>query len=110
MEPGFGLANLIGIVALTLALVLAATSSDRALRRLGRTAWMWLHRLSQTVLILALLHGGYFLFIHFTLSFHKNPPPPDWFRVPFLATGLCVVALETWAFLKTRVAAGDPGG
>lgn len=41
MEPGFGLANLVGIVALILALILAATSSDRAMRRLGRPAWVW---------------------------------------------------------------------
>ena len=33
LEPGFELANLIGIVALVLALVLAATSSDRARAR-----------------------------------------------------------------------------
>ena len=39
IEPGFGLANLVGSVALLLALVLAATSSDRALRWLGRPAW-----------------------------------------------------------------------
>ncbi len=100
MEPGFGLANLIGIAALTLALILAATSSDRAVKRLGRQAWLWLHRLSQTVLILALLHGGYFLFIHFTASFHKVPPGMDWFRMPFLAIGLGVVAIQALAFLR----------
>ena len=100
MEPGFGLANLVGIVALTLAVVLAATSSDRALRRLGRPAWNWLHRLSQTVLILALLHGGYFLFIHFTASFHKVPPGMDWFRLPFLVIGLGVVGLQFLAFVR----------
>jgi sulfoxide reductase heme-binding subunit YedZ len=107
MEPGFGLANLIGIVALTLALILAATSSDRALKRLGQPAWLWLHRLSQTVLILALLHGGYFLFIHFTASFHKVTPGMDWFRIPFLAVGLGVVALQALAFV--RAAQTRPG-
>ncbi len=102
LEPGFGLANLIGIVALILALVLAATSSDRALRRLGRPAWSWLHRLTQTILVLSLLHGSYFLFIHFTLSFHKAAPPDlDWFRLPFLITGLGVVALQATAFTRS---------
>ena len=100
MEPGFGLANLIGISALFLALVLAATSSDRAIRHLGRPAWTWLHRLSQTILVLALLHGGYFLYIHFTASFHKQVPDLDWFRVPFLALGLGVLALQAIAFLR----------
>ncbi len=99
LEPGFGLANLTGIVALVLALVLAATSSDRALKRLGRPAWSWLHRLAQTVLVLTLLHGSYFLFIHFTESFHKAPLASlDWFRIPFLAAGLAVIALEVVAF------------
>ncbi len=101
LEPGFGLANLLGVVALILALVLAATSSDRALRALGLPAWTWLHRLSQTVLILTLLHGSYFLFIHYTISFHKVPPAPDWFRIPFLAAGLAVLAIQIGAFVRT---------
>ena len=102
LEPGFGLANIIGTVALLLALVLAATSSDLALRRLGRPAWSWLHRLAQTVLVLSLLHGGYFLFIHYTVSFHKAPLPDlDWFRVPFLIAGLTVVAIQAWVFVRS---------
>jgi len=101
LEPGFGLANIIGAVALFLALILAATSSDAALRLLGRPAWSWLHRLAQTVLILSLLHGGYFLFIHYTPSFHKAPLPNlDWFRMPFLIAGLAVIALQTVTFIQ----------
>jgi len=107
LEPGFGLSNIIGSVALILALILAATSSDFALRRLGRPAWTWLHRFAQSVLLLALLHGGYFLFIHYTPSFHKAPLPNlDWFRVPFLVAGLAVVALQATAFIKP---ASKPG-
>lgn len=104
LEPGFGLANLIGVTALILALILAATSSDAAMRLLGRPAWTWLHRLSETILLLSLLHGSYFLFIHFTESFHKEPPPNlDWFRLPFLVAGLGVLALQAVAFtLATR--------
>ncbi len=101
MEPGFGLANLVGLVALALALLLAATSSDRVLRRIGRPAWTWLHRMAQTVLVLALVHGGYYLFVHFTLSFHKNPVPPDWFRIPFVLSGLAVVAMQAAGFVAT---------
>lgn len=100
LEPGFGLANLVGAAALVLGLVLAATSSDRALRALGRPAWTWLHRLAQTVLILSVLHGAYFLFIHYTESFHKVPPGLDWFRMPFLLAGLTVIALEVVAFAQ----------
>lgn len=101
LEPGFGLANLIGVSALLLALLLAATSADWAIRRLGRPAWNWLHRLSQTILVLALLHGGYFLYIHFTESFHKRVPDPDWFRLPFIALGATVLALEALAFARS---------
>jgi sulfoxide reductase heme-binding subunit YedZ len=100
LEPGFGLGNLVGVTALVLALILAGTSSDRALRGLGKPAWTWLHRLSQTVLILTLLHGTYVLYIHFTLSFHKQVPEPDWFRVPFLVLGLSVLGLQTAAFVS----------
>jgi methionine sulfoxide reductase heme-binding subunit len=101
LEPGFGLANLIGLTALGFALVLAATSSDYALRRLGAPAWKWLHHSALFVFYLSLLHAGYFLFLHYTLSFHKQVPPADWFRFPFVALGAGVLLLQLAAFLKT---------
>ncbi len=108
LEPGFGLANLVGSAALLLALILAATSSDWAMRGLGRSSWTWLHRLAQTVLVLSLLHGSYFLFIHFTESFHRAPPPDlDWFRMPFLVAGLAVIALQMLAFWRGSLSADD---
>ncbi|MDW3178650.1 MAG: ferric reductase-like transmembrane domain-containing protein [Acidimicrobiia bacterium] len=101
IEPGFGLANLVGSVALVLALILGATSSDWAMRRLGRKSWAWLHRLAHTVLVLSLLHGSYFLFMHYTESFHKRTPPElDWFRMPFLLIGLAVIGLQFLAFAR----------
>ena len=101
LEPGFGLANLVGAIALAFALVLAATSSDRALRRLGASAWRWLHHGARFVFYLTLLHAGYFLFLHYTLSFHKAVPPPDWFRMPFVLTGIALLGLQVTAFVKT---------
>ena len=101
LEPGFGLANLVGLTALMFALVLAASSSDRALRRLGAPAWKWLHHSALFVFYLSLLHAGYFLFVHYTLSFHKAVPPADWFRFPFVALGAAVVLLQVGAFVKT---------
>jgi len=101
LEPGFGLANLVGVAALGLALLLAATSSDRALRRLGAPAWKWLHHSSLFIFYLSLLHAGYFLFLHYTVSFHKQVPPPDWFRGPFVAVGLALLGLQAAAFVKT---------
>ena len=107
LEPGFGLSNLIGAVALVFALVLAATSSDWALRRLGASAWKWLHHSALFVFYLSLLHAGYFLFLHYTASFHKSVPQPDWFRLPFAALGASLLVLQVMAFaLTTRRAAG----
>lgn len=104
LEPGFGLANLIGILALFWALVLLATSSDRALRYLGGQAWKWLHSGAYVVFYLSAAHTAYFLFIHYTLSFHRDVPPPDWFRIPFLVVAGSVVTLQAAAFAKTVVA------
>jgi methionine sulfoxide reductase heme-binding subunit len=39
LEPGFGLANLLGLVALMFTLTLVATSSARAVDYLGASAW-----------------------------------------------------------------------
>ena len=101
MEPGFGLANLIGLVALIWALALAATSSDWALRRLGPSAWKWLHNAAHVIFWLTTLHVAYFLFLHYTMSFHKQPPPPDWFRAPFLVLASGIVLLQVAAFTVT---------
>lgn len=101
LESGFGLANIVGVLALVWALALAATSSDRALRRLGRPAWKWLHHGAYVVFYLVFVHAGYFLFQHFTFSFHKPATPPDWFRLPFLTIGLAVIVLQMAAFAKT---------
>jgi sulfoxide reductase heme-binding subunit YedZ len=103
LEAGFGLANIIGVLALLWALVLAATSSDRAVRRLGPAAWKWLHTGAYVIFYLVLAHVAYFLFQHFTYSFHKPVPPPDWFRLPFLLMGLAVIGLQATAFVRTVV-------
>ena len=101
MEPGFGLANIIGLVALSWALALAATSSDWALRRLGTSAWKWLHNAAHIIFWLTTVHVAYFLFLHYTLSFHKQPPPPDWFRAPFVVLATTIVVLQIAAFTVT---------
>lgn len=101
MEPGFGLANLLGLIAMFWTLLLVATSSDRATRGLGMSAWRWLHYGVQVIFYLVVAHTAYFLFIHYTLSFHKPPVPADWFRVPFLGLSGAVMAIQTAAFVKT---------
>lgn len=101
MEPGFGLANLIGVLAVVWTIALVATSTDRAVRWLGPKSWKWLHNATQTVFWLVTAHVGYFLFVHFTLSFHKDVPPPDWFRLPFVVLAVGIVGLQVAAFAVT---------
>ena len=86
LVPGFGLSNLLGLVALLFTLVLMATSTDRAVRRLGARAWKFLQLSSYLVFYLSALHTAYFLFMHYPMSFHRQvPADPNWFRWPFLA-------------------------
>lgn len=101
LESGFGLANIAGVVALLWALILAATSSDRATRFLGPSAWKWLHGGAYTIFYLVALHTAYFLFLHYTFSFHRPVPPPDWFRWPFLVLSGTVIGLQAAAFAVT---------
>lgn len=64
-------------------------------------AWKWLHHSALFVFYLSLLHAGYFLFLHYTASFHTQVPPPDWFRFPFATLGTALVLLQATAFVKT---------
>lgn len=102
IEPGFGLSNLVGLVALVWLLVLAATSFDRAIAKLGGSAWKWLHTGAYVAFYLVVLHSAYFLFMHYTISFHRPVPPnPNWFALPFVVLSLGVPLLQGWAFFKT---------
>lgn len=113
MEPGFGLANLIGLLVLMWLLVLLATSSDKAVRYLGPAAWKWLHNGAYVVFYLSVVHAGYFLFLHYTISFHRPPAPENWFRFPLLLLGLAVIGLQAAAFIRTvnrrRSRSDEPG-
>lgn len=109
MEPGFGLANLLGVVALVWLVVMAVTSSDAAVRRLGPAAWKWLHTSAYVVFYLTALHSAYFLFMHYTASFHRAVPEPNWFRFPLLLLAATVLALQMAAMLVTRARRGNGG-
>ncbi len=101
LEPGFGLANLIGLVAVFFTLLLVATSANWAVNRLGASAWKWLQYSSYTVFYLVVLHTIYFLFIHYTASFHRRVPEnPNWFQTPFLVLAAIIPLLQFAAFLK----------
>ena len=111
MEPGFGLANILGLLAVLMTIPLIATSTDWATRKLGGSAWKFLHNATYVIFWLVVLHTAYFLFLHYTVSFHRVPPPPDWARLPFAGLTLVVVSLQSLAFIATvrrRSAAGVP--
>ena len=98
LEPGFGLSNLMGIVALIWAIALLVTSSDWAVRKLGITSWKWLHYGAYIIFYLVSLHAIYFLFIHYTISFHRPVPDPNWFRYPMLASAILLPLTQILAF------------
>ena len=101
LEPGFGLANLMGLVAVVWVVVLALTSSNKAVKLLGSPAWKWLHHGAYVLFYLTVLHTVYFLFMHYTASFHREVPAPNWFRWPLLGLGVVVLVLQYAAFIKT---------
>lgn len=100
MEPGFGLANLLGFVAFLWISILALTSSDKAMKWLGTSSWNWLHAGSNTVFYLVAIHTGYFLFMHYTESFHKTVPPQSIFIIPFIVMSVMVLVLQISSYIK----------
>lgn len=104
-QHGFGLANAIGIAALVLAVLLAATSSDFAMRRLGPSGWKFLQMGVLPMWWLTVTHVAYFLFMHF-LSFHRATPPPNPLQPWFVGLVVLVLALRAAAYLRTIRAQG----
>lgn len=100
MEPGFGLANLIGFVAILWIAILALTSSDKAVKWLGASSWNWLHAGSNIVFYLVAIHTAYFLFMHYTESFHKSVPPQSIFIIPFIVMSVVVLVLQIISYIK----------
>lgn len=106
-EPGFGLANLMGLVALLLALVLAATSFDRAVSFLGLSSWKWLHSFTYVIFYIVALHSLYFAFMHYTPSPYRimmglpTTYPENFLRFAYLMMLLSVFTAQFGGFVKT---------
>jgi methionine sulfoxide reductase heme-binding subunit len=100
VQHGFGLANLIGVVALGYGFVLMMTSSDRAVRLLGGSTWKYVQTGAYMLWMLVVIHTAYFLFMHF-LDFHRPVPPPNPLRWPFVASVTLVVGLRLYASVQT---------
>ncbi|MCH7713226.1 MAG: ferric reductase-like transmembrane domain-containing protein [Chloroflexi bacterium] len=101
LESGFGMANILGLLAVLIALPLMATSADWATRALGAGSWKFLHYAAYSIFYMVVLHTAYFLYIHFTTSYHRTVPEPNWFQLPFAVLTAMVVMLQAGAFLKT---------
>ena len=99
-QHGFGLSNIIGIVALVYAAVLAGTSNNWSQRMLGQSIWKFVQQGTYVFWMLIVVHTGYFLFLHFQ-DFHRPTPEPNWLQWPFVALVLAVMALQFAASLKT---------
>ena len=100
MEPGFGLANLLGFVAFFWIALLALTSSDKAMKWLGASSWKWIHNGANLVFYLVAIHTAYFLFMHYTESFHREVPPQSIFVIPFIVMSVAVLVLQILSFIK----------
>jgi methionine sulfoxide reductase heme-binding subunit len=110
IQHGFGLANIIGIVALGYGLVLMITSSDRAVRLLSGSVWKFVQSGAYVLWALVVVHTAYFLFMHF-LDFHRPLPAPNPLQWPFVGLVVLILALR-WAasvqsWRQKRRGAGD---
>ncbi len=99
-QHGFGLGNAVGLAAFALAILLAATSSDHAMRRLGVSAWKFLQMGVLPLWWLTVAHVAYFLFMHF-LSFQRAIPEPNPLRSSFVGLVLFVIVVRVVAFVRT---------
>jgi len=97
---GFGLANVIGIIALFYGLVLAVSSSNWSQRVLSGPVWKFLQQSSYVLWILIVVHTAYFLYLHFQ-DFHRSVPAPNWAQWPFAGLVILIMVLQLAAFLKT---------
>ena len=100
VQQGFGIANLIGIIALAYGLVLALSSSNWSQRLLGPSVWKFLQQGAYVLWMLIVIHTGYFLFFHF-LDYHRSTPPPNILQIPFAILVSTILVLQIAAFIKT---------
>ena len=98
-QRGFGISNLLGVVAIFYGFLLAFSSNDLSQKFLGGSAWKFLQQAAHIFWILVLLHTAYFLYFHF-LDFDKDLPEPSWLKIPFLILIVVVISLRIIAYIK----------
>ena len=95
-ETNFYLSDIIGLVALFLAFILAATSLNKVIRFLGVESWRWLHTLAYVVFYLV----GFHTINH---AFLRQGRPEDWLHWMYPVMMVIVVLLQASAFIKTVI-------
>ena len=91
---GFGLANLLGLIALIWALLLTTTSFNKIILFIGIGAWKWLHSLTYVIFYLVAGHFVYFQFF----STHGEIGP-DWFGYIAVVMAMITIVLQLIAFI-----------
>jgi len=107
-QKGFGIGNIIGVVAVVYGIGLALTSSDWSQRWMGGPTWKFFQQSSYILWILVVLHTAYFLYIHF-LDFDRPTPEPNEMQWPFAIIVGLVSFMQTAAFIKTWRQRKAPG-
>lgn len=92
---GYGLANLLGFIALALGVILAATSFGKVIRFLGVESWKWLHSFTYVIFYLVVGHLLYFQF------FTTYGDGPNWFGYFGLAMAGLIIVMQFTAFVKS---------
>jgi len=92
---GYGLANLLGLIALILAIILSITSFHKIIMSLGIESWKWLQNFAYVIFYLVVLHALYFQF------FSTYGKGPDMFGYSMITMGVIVIVLQTAGFIKT---------
>lgn len=99
-DKGFALGNIIGILALVYGLILSVTSNNVSQRWLGMSIWKYIQQGAYILWAMIVAHTAYFLYIHF-LDFHRQTPEPNILQWPFAGLVLVVLALQTFASVRT---------
>lgn len=93
---GYGLANVIGLVALVWAVILAITSLNAVIMFLGLKVWKWVHSFTYVVFYLVVAHIAYFQFF----STYGGGVDTDWFGYMMLGMAVIVLVLQCSAFVS----------
>jgi len=101
LESGFGFANIAGLAAMIIAIPLMITSGQWAVRYLGGSSWRYLHLGVYPIFYLVALHTTYYMYVHFSVSFHRAPPPENWAQVPFAIATFLVFAAHAAGYTRT---------